>query len=254
MEIKLLEKLDQLIKNTGPKEQQTFNVSINKSEFTTVFNPTLVLDSDKQYEMALMNLQTWYSFQNISSDNNILKYIDMKTDTTKKIEIPPGSYEIQGLNREILRQLSANEDEGAFELTANTNTFKSILHIKENYKVLFRGRRSIKNVLGFKKEIYNSGIIESENIVNILSVNSILIHTNITQGSFVNGSKDSVIYSFFPKESPGRKINEKVINPIYLPLSTNIIRDFYIKVTDQNNKILDFEGDELTFTFHLRQK
>ena len=258
MEVKILEKLseklDQLIKNTGPKETHQINVSSKQSEFIKVFNPSLQLDPHKQYEMALVGLHTWYSFQNISNYNNTLHYINKKTKITKKIEIPPGSYEIKGLNKEIQRQLDTNEDDEAFELIANTNTFKSILNIKENYKVLFKGHRSIKEILGFTKNIYDSGINESENIVNILPVNSILLHTNITQGSILNGSSDSIIYSFFPKVTPGHKITQEPINPIYLPLSTNLIRDFYIKVTDQDNNILDFRGDELTFTFHIRQK
>ena len=50
------------------------------------------------------------------------------------------------------------------------------------------------------------GFHESENVVNILSINSILVNIDIISGSYVNGTTKNTIYSFFPKVSPGYKI------------------------------------------------
>ena len=76
---------------------------------------------------------------------------------------------------------------------------------------------------------------ESENVVDILAKKYTFVHTNVTLDSIVNDSKDSVIYSFFPEN----KIIQRPTNPIYLPVSTNSIWEFYIKLTDQNNNLLD---------------
>ena len=119
---------------------------------------------------------------------------------------------------------------------------------------MFTHRNSIKSVLGFTKDEYESGIRESENIVNILVINSIFVHINVINGSIVNGSQEPVIYSFFPKVSPGYKIIQKPVNPIYLPLAINNIRDFHVRITDQNNIPLDLRGEEITIRFHIRQK
>ena len=157
--------LERLVKNTSPKEEHQIIVSDNKSEFSSKFESPLYLDKDKQYEIALVDLETYYSFPNISKYNNVIEYTI--NNKTKKIIIPVGSYEFTGLNKEIQRQLKSNGDEEAFELIANLNTFKSILDINSDYTVDFSHNRSIKKVLGFTKDIYKSGINESENIVSM---------------------------------------------------------------------------------------
>ena len=56
---------------------------------------------------------------------------------------------------------------------------------------------------------------ESENPVNILSVNSVLVNIDIISGSYLNGLRNPTIYSFFPAVSPGYKIIETPANLVY---------------------------------------
>ena len=92
------------------------------------------------------------------------------------------------------------------EISANTNTLKSEMSLKNNYKVNFRQYKSINSLQGFHSKLYTSGFNESENMVNILTINSILVNIDITLGSYVNGSTQHTIYSFFPDVSPGIKL------------------------------------------------
>ena len=62
MEVELLEKI---AKNTEHKTSFQITVSDNKSSFNTRFIPKIELDRDKVYEIALVNLETYYSFPNI---------------------------------------------------------------------------------------------------------------------------------------------------------------------------------------------
>ena len=66
MEVDLLK---QIIKNMAHKTSFQIIVSGNKSKFTTILNPMLQLDRDKEYEIALVNLETYYSFPNIDETN-----------------------------------------------------------------------------------------------------------------------------------------------------------------------------------------
>ena len=50
--------------------------------------------------------------------------------------------------------------------------------------------------------------------VNIMSINSILFHIDIRNGSYFEGSKKPVIYSFYSKVNPEYKIIQKPHNPI----------------------------------------
>ena len=98
------------------------------------------------------------------------------------------------------------------EISANTKTFKSEMFLKNNYEVDFRKDKSINSLLGFDSNLYTSGFHESENMVNILTINSILVSIDIISGSYVNGSTQPTIYSFFPDVSPGYKIIENPHN------------------------------------------
>jgi len=94
----------------------------------------------------------------------------------------------------------------SIKITANTNTLKSVLEIQGDFQVDFRVQRSIASVLGFRNQVYKEGLHESESVVNILSINSILVNVDIIGGSYVNGKTQNTIYSFFPNVSPGYKL------------------------------------------------
>ena len=69
---------------------------------------------------------------------------------------------------------------------------------KNNYEVDIIQDKFINSLLGFHSKLYTSGFNESENMVNILTIN--------ISGSYVNGSTQPTIYSFFPDVSPGYKM------------------------------------------------
>ena len=66
--------LKQIVKNTAHKTSFQIIVSDSKSRFRTRLNPTLQLNRDKEYEIALVNLETYYSFPNIDETNNVFLY------------------------------------------------------------------------------------------------------------------------------------------------------------------------------------
>ena len=66
-----MEKLfKQIVNNTEPKRSFTIVVSDNKTRSKTWFKPPIQLDKKKDYEIALRNLDTYYSFPNIDRSNN----------------------------------------------------------------------------------------------------------------------------------------------------------------------------------------
>ena len=202
MEVELLE---QIVKNTTHKTSFQIIVSNDKTNFNTRFNPKLELDKDKVYEIALVNLETYYSFPNIDDTNNVFVYSHDQGVTWTKIKIPEGSYEIDDINNTIKHEMekrghydSINEDH-YINISANSNTLKSVLIIESGYQVDFNQPNNLSKVLGFTGTKYEEGFHESENVVNILRINSILVNIDIISGSYVNGTTKSTIYSFFPK-------------------------------------------------------
>ena len=138
-------------------------------------------------------------------------------------------------------------------ISANSNTLKSVLIIEQGYQVDFNQRNSLSKVLGFTGAKYEEGFHESENVVNILTINSILVNIDIISGSYVNGTTKSTIYSFFPKVSPGYKIIESPVNLVYLPITLDTIDNLNVSITDQDNHLLNLRNEKLTITFHIRE-
>ena len=110
------------------------------------------------------------------------------------------------------------------------------------------------SLLGFDSKHNKSGFSESENMVNILTINSILVNIDIISGCSVNVFTQPKIYSFFPDVSPGYKIIENSHNLLYLPVTSDTIHSITILLTDQNENELNLGEENLSMRFHLRER
>ena len=143
-------------------------------------------------------------------------------------------------------------DKNNIEISLNTNALKPEMIINNNWVVDFRRYNSINSLLRFDSNV-SSGFNEAEIMVNILTINSILIKIDIISGSFVNGSTQPTIYSFFPDVSPGYKIMEKPYNLLYHMITADTIHSITIWLTDKNGNELNLRGVYLSMRFHLRE-
>ena len=66
--------LKQIVNNTEPKRSFSIVLSDNKTRFKPWFKPPIQPDKKKDYEIALINLETFYSFPNIDNSNNGFPY------------------------------------------------------------------------------------------------------------------------------------------------------------------------------------
>src|SRR6218665_200856 len=70
---KMVVSMDTTARNTESKSSFYILLSEKSPRIRTRFNPLIQLDRNKKYEMALVNLETYY-FPNIDTSNNNLKY------------------------------------------------------------------------------------------------------------------------------------------------------------------------------------
>ena len=126
--------------------------------------------------------------------------------------------------------------------------------MEKYYQVDFNHQNSLARVLGSTGAKNTEGFHESENVVNILSVKSILVNIDIISGSYVNGTTKNTIYSFFPKVSPGYKIIETPVNLVYLPITLDTIDRLGVSITDQDDHLLNLRNEKLTIRFHIRDE
>ena len=251
--------LRQIVKNMEHKISFQIIVSSNKSSFNTKLNPTLQLDRDKEYEIALVNLETYYSFPNIDETNNMFVYSPDNGNSWVKIKIPVGSYEIENINNTIKHEMEKrghydpiNEDY-YINISANSNTLKSVLIVEKDYQVDFNQQNSLAKALGFTGTKCTEGFHESENVVDILSINSILVNIDIISGNYVSGTTKNTIYSCFPEVGPGYKIIETPHNLVHLPITLDTIDRLTVSITDQDDNLLNLTNEKLTLRFRIRE-
>ena len=252
--------LENISRNSNPKDNFYIVTRGNKPRLKTLFSTPLNGDG---YEIGLVGLSTYYSFPNIDETNNQI-IIDGADGKVYHLRLPKGCYELSEINDRITALMSWEKGNKAkVEVKQDPVTLRSLLYIKEKgWVVKFTGDGSLGKVLGFTKEVYHYQADEkghavphtSENIVNILSVNSILIHCDIITGSMVDGVVQPVIFHCSPNVAPGNKIVSEPVNPIYLPVSKDVINELNIWVTDQDNKLLELQEEKIVITLHMRQR
>lgn len=237
---------------TRAEPKASFNIVVTgkSSTIENTFNPPLYFDKERSYEVALLNLETYYAMPNIDKTNNHFKYSKDNGSRWTSVFIPEGCYEIGAINSSII-QIVGNK---SITVRPNRNTLQSILKIADKYEVDFNVSGSLASVLGFNKKIYKTGEHTSEKIVDILRINSILVHTNIISGSYVSGQKKPLLFGFFPDVVPGGKIIQTPTNLVYIPVTLDVITSLQIWLTDQNNIQLNLRGERITVRLHLRER
>ena len=248
------EKLDKIVKNTRPKYSFLLTLTGKGSRLEKTFEPEISITPGCHYEIAFTSLETYFSIPNINTSNNTLQ-IAKSGESWITLSLSTGCYGLMDLNAEIGRQLEEKGMSKAVVFKANYNTLKCVMIIQAGYSVNFTAERSLRTVLGFDAKSYKAREKKrfvSEHTVQILTVNSILVHCDLAGGSYLNGRRVPVDHSFFPLADPGDKIVEKPVEYIYLPISSDVIRHMTVWLTDQNQNLLDLREETLTIKFHLR--
>ena len=250
-----MELLQTIADNTEAKDSFYVIITTKNTNTITTFSPPIIFrqrsNGGTDYEMALVGLNTYYSFPNIDETNNCIEILHQhKLD---QVILPVGCYEVTAINKEIKRQLKWGKD-APVTLTPNNNTLNCIMTIQKEYEVNFDIENSLASVLGFEKKKYSAGRHESQETVNILKVNSVLVYCDIITGSRVDGVEAPIIYHFSPNVAPGIKIVIEPQQPIYLPVTVDTISQMTIWLTDQDNRPIDLRGEKIVFNFHVHAR
>ena len=108
------------------------------------FSPPLNLQANRDYELAMVNLGTYYSFANIQKGNNSFKWSIDEGKTWTLLHKPTGCYELEAINAEITR-IRGNSD---ITILPNVKTLQCILTVVgAKCKVSFDVPNSLASVL-----------------------------------------------------------------------------------------------------------
>ena len=150
-----------VVVRTMAKDSSTSVVSGGSASVQTLFTPPLHLKNGRDHELAMVNLETYYSFANIRADNSSLKWNGDGGKTWAGLHIPTGCYELKAINAELIRMRGGNCD---ITILPNVNTPQCILNVVgAKLKGSFDVPNSLASVLGFNRSIYGVASVMQAN-------------------------------------------------------------------------------------------
>ena len=82
--------MKEVLVRTKPNVSFTFVPSDNSANIQTTFYPPLYLQANHSYELAMVNLETYYSFANIREFNNSFKWSVDDAKACTILHVPTG--------------------------------------------------------------------------------------------------------------------------------------------------------------------
>ena len=134
-----MDSFSQLVEYTRPGEEKYLIVTGHGLKLRTNFNPPMEFESTSTgYEIALLRVETYFSFSNINSSNNCFRVSIDRGKKWSEIEIPTGCYDIDSINDAVQSSMieiygeRVREKHGIF--SANKNTLKCVLEIRDAFQ------------------------------------------------------------------------------------------------------------------------
>ena len=252
--------LEQIAFNTRPKIEEHMLIVMDKSIHEEHLSQPLQTNN-KQFKIAVTFLTGCNGIFNVT--NEINKFYFKKSideDGFIQITIPQGSYEIESLNNEIKRIIIDEEHyteaNYPFTIKPNFSTLGSIIEISPQGPIIsFMHNDSMRDLLGFDSRILYGEYNLSNNPVDILSFENLFIECDIASGMIYRGKHSNIIHNWTMTVDPGYKYVERFAGGInwYMMESKDIISSICFKLKNENNQLVSFNGQSITFRLPIEE-
>lgn len=223
----------------------------NSPTLTSFFHPEIVLDGS--YSCCLLDFSTSDSLI-VTKNNNKLHYqvvLKFRPDQYGLIEMPIGVYKFEDVAVFLEKEMQKRGHK--LKLKVDMATMRTTIETPDNICLDFTKHNSIGRLLGFDVETI-CGKKESEHhIPNIRDIPTIRLNCDLVAASFHNGAPTHTIHEFIPKVDSSYKIIEQPKNLIYLPLVKRRISSICLTVVDQNEKLIDLRGKQISCRIHIKR-
>jgi len=239
-----------------------FNVSSDGSRFSINLEGGLVIPNDAlNLTLVVESSSVWYVTPNILTGVNDSFEVkgfsasDVLTEYT--VTIPQGLYDLTSLSASILRNLELQDAKidplPLISFSSDVATQKVILRLNyTNVSVDFAVANTPRLILGYDSKVIGplAGApedVEADNAAAFNTVNSFLIHSDLTnKGIRVNSTYNQSISQVLIDASPGSLLNHSDRHPPKIDaqeLAGSNRSNFNFWLTDENNNAVDTAGE-----------
>lgn len=265
-----------------------FNLTGTSSVLQNDIYPPLHLH-DGNYQIGLIYFIGTNSIYNITPKNNKI-IIDINKNVMPDFpgisiayELDPGIYDMDNLKTaiqskmrlsltkfteeyvgkvkvDVLSKLETSIDKLVFR--NHTRTQKLEFIVNPVWSLTFAWFGSFADLLGIPETMLpfvtsnttDKDILDKLYPIRLSSCITINIHCNLTGNSYINGKASHLIYSIPLSQAPGYRLIEAPKDVVFLPVIDTIIDTIEVRITDQNNELIDFRGDHLVVVLELRKQ
>ena len=219
---------------------------------------------DEQY-MNILAIYTRSVFQDFESFPT--RQIDLIEDDVKLVldeynssfityELEPGIYTFKDISEALLKILQPEYDGyfNAIDSKYDGIIMKTKLEVRAgNISIRFDEKSFFSTILGFTSgwdyKHYNK--YTSQKVVNLGSTNKIHLNCDCTDGSVVNGIRHPILFSFVLDKKPGYKVFSEPETIHFKKINKSVRNTITFHLEDGNNKVVNFNGETLTFTLQM---
>ena len=114
---------------------------------------------------------------------------------------------------------------------------------------------TIRGLLGFNARTLYEEYNLSPNPVDILSFDNIFIECDIAQGMIFRGKRSGILMNFTMDVDPGYKYIGKFHDGVqwYMMESKDVISSVCFKLKNENNQLVSFNGQSVTFRLSIKE-
>ena len=189
-------------------------------------------------------------------EDDIKLVLDEYNSNFNTYELTPGIYRFKDISEGLYNILQSQYPGPAnvIDIEYDDITKKTKLFARYGIMALrFDEISFFYTILGFTSnwdyKSYNE--YTSQKVVNLGDTNKIHLKCNCIDGSVVNGLKQPIIYSFILDKPSGYKVFCQPETIHYKKINKSVLNTIMFYLEDDNNEIVNFNGETLTFTLQM---
>ena len=189
-------------------------------------------------------------------EDDVKLVLDEYNSSFVTYELDPGIYNYRNLSEALFYILQSEYPQSNSEILIRLDdiTRKTKLVVNEGIiAIRFDEKSFFSTILGFTPgwDYKHYKKYTSQKLVNLGSANNIHLKCDCIDGSVLNGLRQPILYSFVLDKLPGYKIFSEPETIHYKKINKPVLNTITLYLEDDNNKIVDFNGETLTFTLQM---